>query len=79
MSRPVRDPVGTFNELLKHFVGFLNALGLGLIGFAFIRPATESLSLVLPSNLAWSAVGVAAHAIGLYLLRHLKKEASDAD
>jgi len=36
-----KDPVAIQNERVKAFANFLNALGLGLIGFAVIRPMTE--------------------------------------
>ena len=39
-----RDRLAAFNERVKLFAGFLNAVALGLIGFAVLRPLTESLS-----------------------------------
>jgi hypothetical protein len=38
MTRTVRDPLAATNERVKLFAGFINALGIGLIGFAVLRP-----------------------------------------
>ena len=36
--RRTRDRLATDNERVKLFAGFFNTLGVGFIGFAFIRP-----------------------------------------
>ena len=38
-----RDPLVAYNERVKLFANFMNALSLGLIGFAILRPLTENL------------------------------------
>lgn len=71
----VPDAVGRFNERVKLFANFLNALSLGMIGFALLRPATESFELVgLPAAL-WALAGVALHVAAHYVLGKLRKDA----
>lgn len=58
-ARRARDPLAAHDERPKPSATTVNAAGIGLPGFAVLRPATEG-----PSNLgapaaAWSAVAVA--------------------
>lgn len=68
------DPLVSFNERVKLFAGFINAIGLGLIGFAILRPLAESLSNANLSTLWWAAVGLAMHGVSHYILGRIRKE-----
>jgi hypothetical protein len=60
------------NERLKLAANFLNALGIGLIGIAVLRPMVETGD---PSYLAlagWSLAGLAIHGAALYILGYLR-------
>lgn len=70
----VRDPVAIHNERVKLFASFMNAVGLGLIGFAVLRPLTESLYNAALSSLWWGVAGLAMHAVSHYILGRLRKE-----
>lgn len=70
-----RDLISTHNERVKLFSGFTNALGLGMVGFAVIRPLTDALSNVSWATFWWAAAGLAFHAVSHYILRSLRKEA----
>jgi hypothetical protein len=77
MTRTVRDPLATSNERVKLFANFVNAIGLGLIGFAILRPLTEDLAGMSPSTLLWGVVGLALHGISHYILTLIRKEAKE--
>ena len=72
--RGLTRALATFNERVKLFAGFLNALSLGMIGFALLRPATENFDLVGLSAVAWGVIGVAIHGLAHYVLGMLKKD-----
>jgi hypothetical protein len=59
------------NERLKLFANFLNAIGLGLIAIAVLRPAIETggdpWRIVL-----WFLVGLALHGVAHYVLGHMR-------
>lgn len=70
-----RDDLAVFNERVKLLAGFVNAIGLGLIGFAILRPLTESLaSGATWAALGWGAVGLAMHGLSLYILGNLRRK-----
>ncbi len=69
-----RDDLGIYNERVKLIANFVNAVGLGLIGFAVLRPLTESLNNADISALWWGVVGLAMHGISHYLMGRLQKE-----
>jgi len=73
----IRDPLATSNERVKLFAGFLNAIGLGLIGFAVLRPLTETLANASSSTLWWGVGGLALHATSHYILGMIRKEAQE--
>ena len=77
MTRTVRDRLAANNERVKLFANFVNAIGLGLIGFAILRPVTESLSNANLSTLWWGMVGLALHGFSHYILGQLRKEAEE--
>ncbi len=73
----IRDPLAGYNERVKLFANFLNAIGLGLIGFAVLRPLTESLSNATLSTLWWGMTGLAIHAIAHYVVGRIRKEVKE--
>lgn len=80
MSDPKRpgitkDLLATFNERVKLLAGFVNATGLGLIGFAVLRPLTETPITVTWGSAWWGGCGLAFHILSLYILGFLRKEA----
>ena len=72
--RPLRDEILVHNERVKLFSGFLNAVGLGLIGFALIRPLVEEGSALSWLTAWWSVAGLALHVAAHYILGMLRKE-----
>lgn len=77
MSRRVRDPLARYNERIKLLAGFLNAVGLGLIGFAVLKPVTETNAPADLAAIAWGAVGLALHAAAHYVLGYMQKEVDE--
>jgi len=77
-QQTIRDRIASANERAKLLSTFLNAIGLGLIGFGVIRPLTDGgVSLVATSWIAvagWCVAGLAFHAAGHYFLGYLRKE-----
>ena len=61
----MRDEIAVWNERVKLIAGFVNAIALGLIGFALLRPVTEDFSLVSPISGLWSGFGLAMHVFAL--------------
>lgn len=73
----VRDPLAAYNERVKLFANFMNATGLGLIGFAVLRPLTESLSNANLSTLWWGMSGLAMHGVAHYVMIRIRKEVKE--
>ena len=73
-----RDRLAAFNERIKLMAGLFNALGLGLIGFAVLRPVTEIGFSVGWFSAAWGLLGLFMHGVAHYILGYIKKERSDA-
>ena len=69
-----RDKLAAFNERVKLFAGFLNATGIGLIGFAVLRPLTDIQGGGLGVSAWWGIVGLALHGAAHYVLGHLRKD-----
>lgn len=74
MARPRGTPVPVHNERVKLFAGFLNALGLGLIGFAILRPITAQPMTVEAGSVWFGLAGVALHAAAHYVLGQMREE-----
>jgi len=72
--RPLRDEILVHDARVKLFSGFLNAVGLGLIAFALIRPLVEQAAVLGRITLWWSVAGLALHAAAHYVPRMLRKE-----
>ena len=79
MTRLVRDRAAIRNERIKLFAGLWNAVGLGLIAFAVLRPAVEDANLLSGLSILWAAGGVACHGVAHYIMGWLTKEADDDD
>lgn len=77
IMQTVRDPLVAYNERVKLFANFMNATALGLIGFAVLRPLTESLSNASLSTLWWGATGLAMHGVSHYVLGRIRKEVKE--
>lgn len=70
-----RDDLLAFNERVKLLANFVNALGLGLIGFAILRPLTESLASGASwAALGWGIVGLAMHGLSHYILGNIRRK-----
>ncbi len=72
--RTERDPLAAHNERVKAFANFLNAIGIGLIGFAVLRPVTEALANASLASLWWGLAGLALHGLAHYVLGELRRE-----
>ena len=68
------NPLVVFNERVKLLAGFFNAVGIGLIGFAVLRPLTEDMTRLSLATLWWALAGVALHVMAHYFLGHMKQE-----
>ncbi|TFL16781.1 hypothetical protein [Jannaschia formosa] len=75
----LRDELAVWNERVKLAAGFLNALGLGLIGFAVLRPATDDVALLSFGSLGWGIIGLAMHGLAHYVIGKLRKESAHDD
>ena len=60
------------NERVKLAANFVNATGMGLIGFAVLRPLTDSLGSATLAALWWGIAGLALHAVSHYILGYLR-------
>lgn len=69
------DPILSWNERVKLVATFLNAIGLGLIGFAVLKPLTDDITKISAASLWWGLAALAFHAISFYMLGKLRKAA----
>jgi len=69
-----RDPLAIHNERVKLRAGFLNALAIGFLGFAFLRPLIEGTLRLNLITVAFLLTGLALHGLAHYILRYLEKE-----
>jgi hypothetical protein len=69
-----RDPLATHNERVKLRAGFLNALALGFLGFAFLRPLVEGTLSINLLTVAFLSTGLVLHRAADYILRYLETE-----
>ncbi len=70
-----RDALAIHNERMKLLAGFVNAIGLGLIGFAILRPLTDN--IVNGASWAfwgWAVVGLAMHGLSHYIMGNIRKQ-----
>lgn len=69
-----RDRLAAYNERVKLFATFLDATGLGLLGFALLGPATEDIATLDGSAALWSTVGLALHLVAHHVLGSIHEE-----
>ncbi|ETA50272.1 hypothetical protein [Ponticoccus alexandrii] len=74
MEPRLRDTLMVHNERVKLLAGFANAVALGLIGFAILRPLTENSLHVNSLTIGWGLAGLALHGLSHYILGMLRKE-----
>ena len=74
LTRTVRDPLATDNERVKLLANSMNAIGLGLIGFALLRPLADDITSASLSTLWWGLGGLAFHGVAHHFLRMIRKE-----
>jgi hypothetical protein len=80
MSGPrLRDTLLIHNERVKLLAGFANAVSLGLIGFAILRPKTEGTLSLNALTLGGGSAGLALHLVSHYILGMLRKEDTRED
>lgn len=75
--KTTHDPLAARNERVKLFANFVNAIGLGLIGFAVLRPLVENIEAAGLSTLWWGIVGLALHGASHYILGLMHKETKE--
>ena len=75
--RLVRDPLARFNERVRLLSGFINAIALGLIGFAVLRPLADPDAAARGMSATWGLTGLALHGLAHYILGRLSKEVSE--
>lgn len=72
--RPLRDEILVHDARVKLFSGCLNAVGLGLIAFALIRPLVDDGAPLSWVTGWWSVAGLALHAAAHSVIVMLRKE-----
>lgn len=60
------------NERLKLLANFTNAIGIGLIGLAVLRPMVETGSSNYWIVALWALAGLALHGVSHYILGYLR-------
>lgn len=70
----IQDRITCYNERVKLLTNFVNTIGLGLLGFAVIRPLTESPPEVTLLSAWWGFVGLLLHILAHYMLGYIRKE-----
>ncbi|MEL6913323.1 MAG: hypothetical protein AAFP13_02355 [Pseudomonadota bacterium] len=73
----MRDEIVIENERVKLAAGFVNAIGIGLIGFAILRPLVDFTLLSPLTAVLWGALGLVWHGASHYILGYMRKEALD--
>lgn len=62
------------NERLKLAANFLNAVSIGLIGIAILRPVIETGATSYSALAGWTGIGLAIHGVAQYILGFLRKD-----
>jgi hypothetical protein len=70
----LRDELLVLNERIKLVANTLNAIALGVIGVAILRPLADTIYNAELSQLWWGLAGLAIHALSHYILGYLRKE-----
>ncbi len=68
------DPIAIHNERVKLVANSVNALAIGSVGFAVLRPLTTNLDSFGLYMIPWFAVGIGLHLIALRTLGLLKEK-----
>lgn len=68
------DHLAAHNERVKLRANSANAVGLGLIAFAVLRPLTSNLDSAGTDMIPWSVAGVGLHGLASRMLGRIKKE-----
>jgi hypothetical protein len=71
----ISDPILSWNERLKRVAAFLNVIGLGMIGFAVLKPRTEDITNISLLTVWWGLPGLAFHTISLKAPDKMRKAA----
>ncbi|MGR3469037.1 MAG: hypothetical protein ACU0CI_14285 [Shimia sp.] len=69
----IRDSLTAYNERVKYFASLLNALAIGLVGFALVRPLVDAVPLSVNTGW-WCLLAFAFHLGGHYVLGRIEKE-----
>jgi divalent metal cation (Fe/Co/Zn/Cd) transporter len=69
-----RDALAVHNERMKLLANTFNALAIGLIGFALLRPLVEDLSTLNVQSLWWVLTAIVFHLLSHYVLGRLERE-----
>ena len=70
----MKDALTVYNERVKLFAGFINAIAIGLIGLAVLRPITDGAPVLATDVVWWFGLDLAGHACAHYVLGRLRKE-----
>lgn len=70
----IRDDLAIHNERIKLRAASVNALALGLVGFALLRPLTSDPVAITWAAAPWTVAGLALHVISHYILSGLRKD-----
>ncbi|WP_323765301.1 hypothetical protein [Marinovum sp.] len=73
----LRDVLLIHNERVKLLASFANAIALGLIAFAILRPLTAGTLRFDGLTAVWGSIGLAIHGLSHYILGMLRKEEPD--
>lgn len=71
----MRDAIAIHNERVKLASGTANALALGLVGFALLRPLADPAAALDASAIYWCAAGLALNRLARYILGDLREKA----
>ena len=74
MTRTTLRQIKISNERVKPLANTVNAIAIGIIGFAILRPATDGSLSLGPVSIAWFAAGLAIHLLAHYVLGKLREE-----
>lgn len=69
-----RAPLASHNERMKLMASFLNAMAIGLVGFALLRQLVETMGSLSLMTFWWIVVAFAFHAAAHNALGKLEKD-----
>lgn len=72
-----KDELTAFNESVKLTANGINALAVGSVGIAVIRPMAENGGEFEAPYLMWALIGLAMHFFARYIVFEIRKEAED--